>query len=213
MKFKYLYASVAVLALFGTTSVVMAKNSESGQASTMKAVPTPGSLPSPSKTMVENQEKVEVQNMGEDSVIQTETKEEENLGTSVSEKVQSLLDDESLEKGIGQEVKKFVQEQKQVQDKVQENLDMAGKRNGVLKSLIGPDYKALKDSKAQLEQNQMRIKNLEELKLQLTNKSDIAMVTETIQALVDQNTALQDEINSEESTASLFGWLFKMFVK
>jgi len=163
--------------------------------------------------MVGNKNEVQTQNKGEEKMLQVNTEEKENLGSMVSQKVEELLQDETLEKGIGQQVKQFVQEQKQIQDKVQMDLDTAGKRTGLTKSLIGPDYKALKNAKTQLEQNQMRIKNLEELKLQLTNESDLTMVTETIQALVDQNTALQDQVEFEESSSSLLGWLFKLFAK
>ena len=168
---------------------------------------------SPSANMVGNKNEVQTQNKGEESMLQVNTAEKENLGTLVSQKVQELLDDETLEKGIGQQVKLFVQEQKQTQDKIQMDLDTASNRVGLLKSLIGPDYKALKNAKTQLELNQMRIKNLEELKLQLTNQSDMTMVTETIQALVDQNTALQNQVELEESSSSLLGWLFKLFAK
>lgn len=204
----------SVLAFAGIltlTSLVFAKNETAGQGSqaTYKAT----SSASPSGNSVENKNEVQTQNKGEESMLQVKTSEAENLGSIVSEKVQELLDDETLEKGIGQQVKQFVQEQKQTQDKIQMDLDTASSRKGLLKSLIGPDYKALKNAKAKLEQNQMRIQNLEELKLQLTNESDITMVTETIQALVEQNTALQDKIEAEESSSSLFGWLFKIFIK
>lgn len=206
MKFNKISMLVAAAGIFATTSTVFAKNEDAGQELPVMAA-------SPAGNTVGNQNQVKTQNMGEDSMIQVKTIEKENLGTFVSQKVQELLDDESLEKGIGQQLKEQIQEHKMIQEQVQSNLESSMKRSKAMKTLIGPDYKALKNAKSQLEQNQMRIKNLEELKLQLTNKSDITMVTETIQALVEQNTALQDQISTEESSKSLFGWLLKIFAK
>lgn len=201
MNFKQI--SVLIIAgLLSTTSVAFAKNETAGQG----AQNTP-------KSVIENKNEVQTKNQGEETMLQVNTEEKENLGSTVSQKVEELLNDETLEKGIGQQVKQFVQEQKQTQDKIQEHLNLAENRNTLLKSFIGPDYKSLQNAKAQLEQNQMRIKNLEELKLQLTNQSDITIVTETIQAIVNQNTALQDQIEIEESSSSLLGWLFKLFTK
>ncbi len=210
MNFKQI--SVLIIAgLLSTTSVAFAKNETAGEGpqNTPKSVISA----SPSGNTVENKNEVQTKNQGEETMLQVNTAEKENLGTLVSQKVEELLNDETLEKGIGQQVKQFVQEQKQTQDKIQEHLNLAENRNNLLKSFIGPDYKSLQNAKAQLEQNQLRIKNLEELKLQLTNESDITMVTETIQAIVNQNTALQDQIEMEESSSSLLGWLFKLFTK
>lgn len=201
MNFKQI--SVLIIAgLLSTTSVAFAKNETAGQ----------GTQNTP-KSVIENKNEVQTKNQGEETMLQVNTEEKENLGSIVSQKVEELLNDETLEKGIGQQVKQFVQEQKQTQDKIQTHLNTAENRNALLKGLIGPDFKSLQNAKAQLEQNQMRIKNLEELKLQLTNQSDLTMVTETIQALVDQNTALQSQIEEEESSSSLLGWLFKLFTK
>ena len=64
-----------------------------------------------------------------------------------------------------------------------------------------------------MEQNRLRIHQLEQLQNQLTNQSDITMVQETIQALIDQNVVLQDRINFEEKSSSLLGWFFRLFAK
>lgn len=213
MKFKKVSMLVAVVGILTATSVVFAKNEAAGQGTGVGMGITATTVSSPSGNAVGNQNQVQTQNQGEESMLQVNTAERENLGSLVSQKVQELLDDETLEKGIGLEVKQFVREQKQIQDNVQMNLKTAGKRTGLLKSLIGPDYKALKNAKTQLEQNQMRLKNLVTLRARLTNESDITMVTETIQALVDQDEALQDEVSTEETSSSLLGWLFKLFAR
>ncbi len=63
-----------------------------------------------------------------------------------------------------------------------------------------------------IEQNQAWIEN-SELKNQLTNQGEIAQVEEMMQALINQNTALQERINLEQQSSGLFGWLFKLFAK
>jgi hypothetical protein len=200
---------IAFVALLAASSIVYAdKNETAGETSGQTNITA-----SPVGNSVGNQNQIQTQNEGEDSMLQTNTAEKENLGSLVSQKVQDLLDDETLDRGIGQQVKQYIQEQKQIQDQVKLNLTKVASRSGLLKSIIGPDYKALKNANMQLEQNRLRIKNLEELKTQLTNAGDITMVEETIQALVDQNTALQDQINLEENQSSLLGWLIKLFTK
>jgi len=133
------------------------------------------------------------------------------MGT-VAAQVQDLLKVRTTG-GIGEQVRQIAQEQTQAQDQIQTELGKVEGRGGFLKSLIGPDYQALKNMQKAMEQNQLRIGQLEQLQNQLANQSDIVMVQETIQALTEQNTALQDRVNLEERVGSMFGWLFKLFVR
>lgn len=133
--------------------------------------------------------------------------------SSVAQKVQQLLEVKEDKMGIGQQVKQFAQEQQQVQMQLQDQLNKVESRQGLMKSLLGPDYKALKSLSQEMEQNQLRIHQLEEMQTQLLNEADSTMVQEAIQALVEQNTALEEMLNAEESTPSLLGWLFKMLAK
>ena len=176
---------------------------------------------------VQNQNEVQTQNQGEDSQIQTNTQEQESQGTTksasprsetakenmsaVSQKVEELLTTQTEKGGIGEQVRQIAQEQKQAQDQIQTELGKVDSRGGLLKLLIGPNHQALKNMKKQMEQNQLRIQQLEQLQNQLINQGDITMVQETIQALTEQNTALQDRITLEEQSGSLLGWFFKLF--
>ncbi|MFH1827021.1 MAG: hypothetical protein ABH812_01135 [bacterium] len=189
-------------------------------------------------SQVQNQNQVKTQNEGEDSQIQTNTQEQENLGenqetqgqgmpketsprsetatqnmSNVAQKVEELLTTKTMQGGIGQQVKVIAQEQKTAQEEIKTELGKIDSRGGLLKSIIGPDFKALKNMQKQMEQNQLRIQQLTQLQDQLTNQGDITQVQETIQALTDQNIALQDRINLEEQSGSLLGWLFKLFAK
>jgi hypothetical protein len=61
----------------------------------------------------------------------------------------------------------------------------------------------------QVEQNQLRIQQLTQLQTQLTNQAEITQVEAMLEALWEQNTALQERMDQEEDGFSLLGWLFK----
>lgn len=192
---------------------------------------------SPTGKQVQNQNQVQTQNQGEDQSLQIATQEQENSdiqngnaqqtsgGQSKSMSGQSLLDSvESVTKNTedilsismakgspGEKIQEIAKTQAIAQTEIVADVQKLESRTGFIKTLIGPDYKAIKTLTQQMEQNQLRITELERLQNQLINQGDITMVQETIQALVDQNTALQEKIALEEKTGSLFGWLFKFF--
>lgn len=192
--------------------------------------------PSPTGSMVKNENQIKTQNQGEDSQLKVENKEEEKLGetedgddkskgesprsdtakenmSDVAKKVEELLTTESAQGGIGEQVRQVAQEQKQAQESIQTELEKIDGRGNFLKTLIGPNYQALKNMQKQMEQNQSRIEELEQLMDQLTDQEDITLVQETILTLTEQNSSLQDRIALEEQTRSMLGWLFKLFAK
>jgi|GEM_PF-833854 len=214
----------------GTSGAGSAVNPGSaGQGSTGQQV-SPSSL---SKPAVQVENRVETKNQGEDSQLMIETKEETNAGAAsdaskkdsprnemaqekmsgVADQVEELLGNKTMKGGIGEQVKQVATKQKQAQEQVKAQLDQVENRKGLLKSFIGPDYKALKAMEKQIEENQLRIEQLTQLKTQLTNQSEITMLEETIQAMLEQNTQLQDTVTSETQTKSMLGWLFKYFAK
>lgn len=188
---------------------------------------------SPSQPIVQAQNQVKTQNQGEDSQLMIETKEETNLNktgnnvksesprsevakermSDVATQVETLLTNKTMKGGIGEQVKQIASEQKQAQEQVKSNLNQVESRKGLLKSLIGPDYKALKNMEDQVKANQLRIEKLIELKTQLTNQNDIAIIEATIQALTKQNVQLQKTVTDENQSKNMLGWLFRYFVK
>lgn len=194
--------------------------------------------PSPTGNTIQNQNRVKTQNEGENSEIQTNTQEQEAQGedqqvqgqdtpkdnsprsetalehmSNVASEVEELLSTKTEPDGIGEQVRQIAQQQKTAQQEIQVELEKVDSRDGLLKSIIGPDFQALKNMQKQMEQNQLRIQQLARLQNQLTNQGDITRVRETIQALTEQNTALTDRINLEQRSGSLLGWLFKLFAK
>ncbi len=177
-----------------------------------------------------NQNRVQTQNEGEEQqlTVQTEEQQETKEGTKsaaprsevalehmseVAKGVEAILTTKTLKGGIGDQVRQIAQDQKQSQDQVKLQIDKVASRSGLVKSLIGSDFKALNNIEKQIIQNQVRIQQLTDLQNQLTNKGDITMVQEVINALVQQNTSLQEMVDSENMRGSLFGWLVKLLVK
>ncbi len=183
---------------------------------------------SPVGTQVKNQNQVSTQNMGEEKNLMVNTSEEEGTGSGVGlgskntvaiehmsvvgKNVQNLLEIKTTG-GIGDQVRSIAQDQIKTQDQIQLQFDKVDSKGKFAKALFGPDYKALKNLEGQMEQNQLRIQALQELQTQITNSADETTLETTIQSLIDQNTALQDAINLEGQTKSLFGWLVKLFIK
>jgi len=177
---------------------------------------------------VQNQNQIQIQNQGEEGQIQVANQEEESERVGqpkevasrsetarermsvVAEKVEELLTSETRFGGIGEQVRVVAREQNQAQEQIGEQLGLIEVRQGWLKRLLGPDFGAVKNLRQQIEQNQLRIRQLEQLQNQLTNQGDQTMIQEMIQVLGEQNTALQEKIQAEESITSLFGWLFKL---
>ena len=129
----------------------------------------------------------------------------------VAQKVEQLLSDREEKGGIGQQVREIAQQQKQVQEEVRQQLEKIEARQGFLKKLIGPNFKAIRNVRQHLEQNQLRVERLEQLRNQLSIQTDEDNVDQAIQALKEQGEVLQEQITAEEHIKSAFGWLFRLF--
>lgn len=177
---------------------------------------------------IQNENQVKTQNQGEDPQLQVNTREQEDLRddletgsqnrnqnavqnmSQVATQVQQLLQVRTTG-GIGEQVRTIARAQNQAQTQIQEQLNKLDSKGKLAKLLTGADHGAVKNLKQQLEQNQLRIRQLEQLQNQLANEADVTAVQETIQALIQENISLQDRITTEEQTRSLFDWLFKLF--
>jgi Cu/Ag efflux pump CusA len=127
--------------------------------------------------------------------------------------MEQLMDMEGLNEEVGNQVRNIAQQQVQTQTQIQTQLNKLESKSGLMKKLFGPDYKAIKNLKQQMEQNQLRVQQLEQLQTQVVNQADEIQLEEAVQALVEQNTALEEQIQAEEQVGSLFGWLIKLFIK
>ena len=186
----------------------------------------------PQSSQVQNQGQGQTENQGEDqqqSIAQEQESSQsgqdetdESKGRSetarqhmsmVAQAVEELLTTQGAKGGIGQQISEVARQQQQAQQDIGGQLDKLEARRGWMKTLFGPDYKAIKNLEQQMEQNQLRIRQLEQLQAKVTNEAEQTQIQEVIQALIEQNTALQEQIQAEEQAGSLLGWLFKLFIK
>ena len=191
---------------------------------------------------VQNQNQVQTQNQAEEQQLQVVTQEQESLQEEqdeenegqakgqpksvsprsetarehmsvVAQTVEELLITQGAKGGIGQQVSEVAREQQQAQQEIEGELDKLEAKQGWMKKLFGPDYKAIKNLNQQIERNKLRTRQLEQLQTQVANQADQTQIQEAVQALIEQNTALEEQIQAEEQVGSLFGWLIKLFVK
>lgn len=155
---------------------------------------------SPSGNQVRNVNQVSTQNMGAESQLQIATSE-----------MEQLMNEVGAGTGIGAQVRTLAQEQVQAQTEIQGQMVKMETRSKFVKGLVGPDFKAIDNLKAHIERNILRIEALTQLKNEISNEADETALETAIQALINQNTALEERINAEEETGSLFGWLVKLF--
>ena len=154
----------------------------------------------PQGNQVQNQNQVVAQNQGEDSCLQVATQQ-----------IQKLMEMDIVDEEVGEKLGAVAQKQVQAQAQIQSQLDKLESRSRHVKALIGPNYKAIENIKRQIEQNELRISELQQLQTQVKSQADLSQIQEAVLALVAQNTALQQRLQTEENVGSLFGWLIRLF--
>jgi hypothetical protein len=116
----------------------------------------------------------------------------------VAEKVKELLDIDNMQGGIGQRVKEIATQQQQAQEAAKEQLNKIEARQGLMKKIFGADFGALQNLKQQLEQNEIRVNELQNLEEQIVDQTSQSQVQEAIQVLENQNQVLEKHIQLEE---------------
>lgn len=110
---------------------------------------------------------------------------------------------------LGQQIRTVTQQQLQSLDRTNQALDKTEGRSAIAKFFIGANYNQLKIAKQEMEQNRLRIQELNRIRAQISNESDETELKNQIQILEEQNTALSNQINDILSGFSLLGWFFK----
>lgn len=115
----------------------------------------------------------------------------------------AMISDEKLGSKLEISAKTFLLSE----DKINAAIDNADERSAFAKFFIGPNYGELSTVKVQIEQNQVRIQEMNQVYAQIENEADQTELKTAIQTLEAQNTALQEQLEDEEARFSLFGWL------
>ena len=133
---------------------------------------------------------------------------------TVDNTIEQLLTNDTEKKGpVSDQIRQIAQEQQVAQQVIQNELHTIDSRDYFIKTLIGPDYKAIRSMQQQIEQNQLRIQQLTMVQNQAMNQADASSLSKTIKVLTEQNTALSEKIAQEEQTRSMFGWLVRLFIR
>lgn len=143
--------------------------------------------------------------------VQTQNQGEETQLMVATQQMQQLMEMEGLTEEVGTKVRTLAQEQVQAQTQIQTQLNKLESKSNFMKKLFGPDFGAIKNLNQQVEQNRLRIQELQQLQNQVTNQADKTQLQEAVQTLLNLNTSLQEQVRAEEKVGSLFGWLVKLF--
>ena len=135
----------------------------------------------------------------------------EEHGSAVSQFVQNLKEISDLDGGIGNQVRLVAQAQNQSEAKTKELLNDIEERSGLLRFLIGSNFKSIEDVRAEIGANEGRIKVLQELAGTTQDGSVRLVLEEQVKMLQQENIRLRQFIAENEEGISLFGWLVRMF--
>ncbi len=173
----------------------------------------------------QNQNQQQTQSQGEENQIQNQEQEKTQTQTQtqsataeqrrsrVANAVQQMLQISERNGGIGQQVKTIAQTQTQNQEKLEASLQKIQSRGKFAKFFIGPNYNEINSAQKVLEKNQEQIKQLNQIKTQLSNPDDAQTLTQQIQILEQVNLQIENSLQNAQKEFSLFGWMFKLFSK
>jgi len=221
---------MATLLAFGFSTQALAVSSNSQSQGSNKSSDTTAVIPTQgvqAGNAVKTNEQNAVKNQGENTQIQTQEqnavqtqdktgdKANQEKGKSTSEQrrsqvataVQVMLQIADRNGGIGQQVRTIAQNQNQNQAKLEQNIEKIQNRGEFAKFFIGANYGEIKDAKKTLEQNKEQIKQMNQLRTQLSNQGDQQQLLEQIKILEQSNQEIETLIEDAQGGFSLFGWL------
>lgn len=146
------------------------------------------------------------------------TKEEKNQRSQerksqVALAVQEMQRIAANNQGIGEQVRIVAQNQKDTQDAAEKSLVEAQSRNSIVKFFIGANYGKLKETQAKLDEQNLKIQEMQKLSAQVSNEGDKQALMEQISVMEQIRQETLKEIESEEKGFSLLGWAFKWFYR
>ncbi len=133
--------------------------------------------------------------------------------SQVANAVHEMLQVAERNGGIGDQIRNVAQAQNENQDKLEKGLEKIQKRNGILKFILGPDYKEINNIEEILKQNTEQIEQIIQAKNQIQNQNDEQILSEQIQLLEGANAEIKDKIQSYPKGFSLFGWVSRLMNK
>jgi len=112
--------------------------------------------------------------------------------------------------GIGDQIRIIAQTQTRNQDKINQSMDKAEARNSFAKFFIGANYKELKTAREAATENQLKIKELQNLLEQVATDADKLTIANQITVLYEESLNLNEQIRLADHSFSLFGWVSRI---
>ncbi|MFA6919140.1 MAG: hypothetical protein WC244_03480 [Patescibacteria group bacterium] len=213
----------------GETNQIQTQNGEQVQAGTNAGTGAGTQIQQQTQQKLQNgtgagdqiQDQNQVRNQGEASQLQNSQQQgtQEKNGTTtatqrrsqVANAVQEILQVAERNSGVGQQIRTIAQDQNQNQEKIEASLKKVQSRGGFAKFFIGANYGEINNTQKLLEQNREQIKQLNQIKNQLTNQGDVHILTQQIQTLEQADLQIENLLQNVQKGFSLLGWMFKMF--
>lgn len=147
---------------------------------------------------------------GEEKSRQRGSERSAERRSQVANAVKEILMVAERSGGIGEQIRTIAQTQNQAQEQAEEAIQKAQKRSKFAKFLIGPNYGQLKKVEESLGVNAEQLKQLKELKNQVENSEDVAILEQEIYNIEQARADLELEVKNEKKGFSLFGWMNKL---
>jgi len=131
--------------------------------------------------------------------------------SAVADFVQGLLQIADRQGGIGEQVRTIAQQQNQSASTTVQAMEQIQTRSRIKTFLMGTDYKNLGVLRSEFVQTRNRLEQLNKLMENVQNTAEETELQNQIQTLEQEQTKIEDFIESQEGQFSLFGWLLKLF--
>lgn len=154
-------------------------------------------------------EKKSTEEKGNDSSI----KIPEQRRSTVSNAVQEMIKVAERNGEVGQEIKTIAQTQTKNQEELEIGVHNIQSRSGFARFFVGPNYSEIRKSQTLLEQNKEQIQKLNQLRAQIIDQKDQQQIAEQVQLLGQATQQIENTLNEDQKGFSLFGWMFRLFVK
>ncbi|MFA5210975.1 MAG: hypothetical protein WC414_00535 [Patescibacteria group bacterium] len=158
-----------------------------------------------------NQEQNQMQ-INKNNVSSTEKKFGRSLErrSEVANAVQEMLQVAERNGGIGEQIREIAQNQNQLQNNIENSLEKVQNQNKFIRFLIGPKYNEIDGVKINLENHLQKIEELKTLANEVSG-DDKVLLENQIEKMEQVTTEIKSEIQNEENSFSLFGWLKRLF--
>ncbi len=146
-----------------------------------------------------------------EAIATASSSQNDSQDSPFSEKPKPEILSPLLIEDIQQQVAEIARIQNEIQQKVWEKLRQIKARPQILKRIIGPDYKAIKELEQQLEETKHLTEQLEQLQAYIPEQEEREAVDKLIAILTKERKTIEEQIQAEKKATSFFGWIFRIF--